>query len=105
MNENESKWIPVGEKIPFFGQKIIATLQSKEKTIVTIIKYDGINMAEGCRLTAWMPAPAPFMSDITRMYMVICMYLRNGSGIAEKKAGTLRNKAITDVLYSTGVRI
>lgn len=105
MNENKSKWIPVGEKIPFFGQKIIATLQSKGETIVTIIKYDGINMAEGCRLTAWMPAPAPFMSDITRMYMVICMYLRNGSGIAEKKAGTLRNKAIIDVLYSTGVRI
>ena len=76
MNENESKWIPVGEKLPHFGQKIIATLQSKEKTIVTIIKYDGANMAEGCRLTAWMPVPAPFRDDIARMYMMICMHLR-----------------------------
>lgn len=76
MNENENKWIPVGEKIPFSGQKIIATLQSKEKTIVTIIKYDGTNMAEGCRLTAWMPVPAPFRDDIARMYMMICMHLR-----------------------------
>lgn len=72
-----NQWIPVGAKLPHFGQKIIATLQSKEKTIVTIIKYDGANMAEGCRLTAWMPAPVPFRDDIARMYMTICMYLRN----------------------------
>lgn len=76
MNENESKWIPASTKLPFPGQKIIATLQSKEKTIVTIIKYDGVNMAEGCRLTAWMPAPEAYVSDIARMYMTICMYLR-----------------------------
>ena len=77
MNENKSKWIPVGAKLPHSGQKIIATLQSKEKTIVTIIKYDGANMAEGCRLTAWMPAPEAYVSDVARMYMMICMYLRN----------------------------
>lgn len=71
-----NQWIPVGAKLPHFGQKIIATLQSKEKTIVTIIKYDGINMAEGCRLTAWMPVPEAYVSDVARMYMMICMYLR-----------------------------
>lgn len=71
-----NQWIPVGAKLPHSGQKIIATLQSKEKTIVTIIKYDGTNMAEGCRLTAWMPAPEPFMGDIARMYMMICMCWR-----------------------------
>lgn len=76
MNENESKWIPVKVKQPFPGQKIIATLQSRGKSIVTIIKYDGTNMAEGCRLTAWMPAPEPFMGDIARMYMMICMCWR-----------------------------
>lgn len=77
MNENENKWIPVSIKLPFVGQNIIATLQSRDKSIVTIIKYDGTNAAEGCRLTAWMPAPEAYVSDVARMYMTICMYLRN----------------------------
>lgn len=76
MKEDLIKWIPVSTKLPFPGQKILATLQSGGKSIVTIVKYDGINMAEGCRLTAWMPAPAPFRDDIARMYMMICMHLR-----------------------------
>lgn len=80
MNENESKWIPANIKLPLSGQKVIATLQSRDKSIVTIIRYDGTNMAEGCKLVAWMPVPEAYVSDIARMYMMICMYLRNGSG-------------------------
>lgn len=72
----DNEWIPVEKRTPEPGQKIIATLRCKGKSIVTIVKYNGTNMAEGCRLTAWMPVPEPFMGDIARMYMMICMCWR-----------------------------
>lgn len=76
MNENENKWIQVSIKLPFVGQNIIATLQSRDKSIVTIIKYDGTNAAEGCRLTAWMPLPESYASNAMKMYKVLCTHLR-----------------------------
>lgn len=76
MQDND--WIPIGKRIPEPCQKILATLQCKDKSIVTIINYCAeSNMAEGCRLTAWMPAPVPFRNDVARMYMMICMYTKN----------------------------
>lgn len=76
----DNEWIPVEKRTPDPGQKIIATLRCKGKSIVTIVRYDGAGMEGGCRLTAWMPVPTVYISDIARMYMMICMHLRRSRG-------------------------
>lgn len=72
-----NQWINVTEKPPISGQRILATIQCRDKAIVTTIRYDAKQqMAEGCKLTAWMPVPEAYVSDIARMYKMVCMYLR-----------------------------
>lgn len=70
-------WIDVADRRPEQGQRILATIQCRDKAIVTTIKYDDKQpLAEGCRLTAWMPVPEAYVSDIARMYKLVCLYLR-----------------------------
>lgn len=70
-----NQWIAVSEKLPNQGQKVLATLQCGNKAIVTIIKYTG-ECTKGCQMTAWMPVPDVYISDIAVLYKAICTYLR-----------------------------
>lgn len=78
----DNQWIVARERLPNHGQQILATLQCDEKAVVTIIKYNGEQHMKGCKLTAWMPVPDAYISEIVLLYKMVCAYLRKGrSGI------------------------
>lgn len=78
MKDNLGEWIPAESELPVQGQRVLATLRCKGKLVVAIITYAlDFQTAEGCKLEAWMPVPTPFRSDIARMYILICKYMRS----------------------------
>lgn len=59
-----NKWIVARKRLPNQGQKVLATLRCDDKAIVTIIRYNAEQCVKGCKLTAWMPVPDAYISEI-----------------------------------------
>ena len=57
------KWIPVIEKLPKMGQKVLATV-TNEKHSVIIITFGNDSYWHDGKISAWMPLPEPYGGDV-----------------------------------------
>lgn len=55
----ESRWVPVTERLPEEGTFVLASYNSDEGTDVVMTYYSKYGFARGL-MTAWMPLPEPY---------------------------------------------
>ena len=55
----ESKWIPVSERLPKIGKRVLVTYNQEDKLKVDTTTLDRHGFLIGV-VTAWMPLPAPY---------------------------------------------
>lgn len=56
-------WIPVIERLPEEGQKVLCTVTNEEHSVVIMYFKDASYWHDG-KISAWMPLPEPYGGDV-----------------------------------------
>lgn len=61
--EIEGRWIPVIEKLPKKGQKVLCCVTNEKHSVVIMYFEDASYWHDG-KISAWMPCPEPYGGDV-----------------------------------------